>query len=88
MLVDDREVVDQPFRGRRDRAFVLDRPGQETIRLDEHPAVLGDSRLHGLSTMPRRIDRLRHGQGMCMLLEPFDAEELLDDGSPRRCRGA
>ena len=31
LLVDDREVVDEPFGGRRDRTFVLDGPRQKTV---------------------------------------------------------
>ena len=76
LLVDDREVVDKPFGGRRDRAFVLDRPRQRSIGLDEDPSVLGDSRPDGPSAMLLLGDRLRRGQRVCVLLQPLAAEEL------------
>jgi len=43
LLVDDREVVDQPLGGRSDRALLFDRLSQHPVRLDEHTTVLGDS---------------------------------------------
>ena len=49
LLVDDVEVVDEPLGGRRDRALVLDRPGQEAVGLEEDAAVLGDAGLDGAS---------------------------------------
>ena len=44
LLVDDVEVVDEPFGRRRDRAFVLDGPREGPVRLEQDPAVLGDAR--------------------------------------------
>ena len=38
LLVDDVEVVDQPLRGRGDRPFLGDRPGEDPVRLDQLPA--------------------------------------------------
>ena len=52
LLVDDVEVVDEPLRGRRDRALVLDRPGQDPVG---RPAGRGRSRRRGAgSAWPRR----------------------------------
>jgi len=33
LLVDDVEVIEKPFGRRRDRLLVLDRPGQDAVRL-------------------------------------------------------
>ena len=43
LLVDDGEVVDEPLGGRRDRPLVLDRAGQDAVRLEQDAAVLGDA---------------------------------------------
>ena len=43
LLVDDVEVVDEPFGRRRDRTFVLDRTGQEAVRREQDTAILGDA---------------------------------------------
>jgi hypothetical protein len=42
LLVDDVEVVDQPFGGRGDRAFLRDRAREGPVRLEQDAAVLGD----------------------------------------------
>ena len=52
LLVDDGEVVDEPLGRRGDPAFVLDRPGQDAVRLEQDAAVLGDARADGV-TRPR-----------------------------------
>ena len=79
LLVDDVEVVDEPLGGRRDRAFVLDRPGQDAVRLQQDAAVLGDARPDGASPAGRVGDRLGGGQRLGVLLEALDAEELGED---------
>ncbi len=79
LLVDDVKVVDQPFRGRRDRPFVLDRTGQDAIRLQQDAAVLGDTRSDGVSPTRRVGDHLGGGESPRMLLQPLDAEELGKD---------
>ena len=79
LLVDDREVVDEPLGGRRDRPFVLDRTGEDAVRVDEDAAVLGDAGPDGLSPTGRVRDRLGGGQGLRVLLQPLHAEELGED---------
>ena len=44
LLVDDREVVDQPLGRRCDRALLPDRLGQHPIRLDQHATVVRHAR--------------------------------------------
>ncbi len=79
LFVDDGEVVDEPLCGRRDRSFVLDRPGQDAVRLHQDAAVLGDAGPDGM-TAPRPVgDRLGGCQRPGVLLEPFHAEELGED---------
>ena len=79
LLVDDREVVDEPLGGRRDRAFVLDGPSQCAIGLDQDASVLGDPRLDGVSLVGRVGDRLSRGEGAGVLLQPLDAEQFGED---------
>ena len=79
LLVDDVEVVDEPFGGRRDRALVLDRTGQCAVGGEQDPPVLGDA---GPERAPRRGslgDRLGGGERRGVLLEALDAEQLRDD---------
>ena len=79
LLVDDREVVDEPFGGGGDGAFVLDRASQNAVRLQQDAAVLGDPGLDGVSPARRIRDLLGGGQGLGMLLQTFHAEELGED---------
>ena len=79
LLVDDVEVVDEPFGGRRDRPFVLDRAGQDAVRLQQDAAVLGDAGPDGVSPTGRVGDRLGGGEGLRVLLQPLHAEELGED---------
>jgi len=79
LLVDDREVVDEPFGGRGDDAFVLDRASEDAVRLQQDTAVLGDPGLDGVSPVRRIGDRLGGSQRLRMLLQPLYAEELGED---------
>ena len=44
LFVDDVIIVDQPFRRRRDGALLPNRPGNRTIRFEEHFAVVQHAR--------------------------------------------
>ena len=79
LLVDDVEVVDEPLGRRRDRTVLLDRPGEDAVRLEEHAAVLGDAGLDGASAARRRGDRLDGSENLGVLFQPLDAQELLED---------
>ena len=83
LLFDDMEVVDEPFSGRCDRSFVLDRLGQRPVGLEEHATVLCDPRPDGVSGARLPGDRLGGREGFAVLLQALDAEELGDD---RVCR--
>ena len=80
LLVDDREVVDEPLGGRRDRAFVLDRLRQHPIRLDQHATVVGDA---GRIAMPRSVRAVARVWAAAsvrgVLFQAFDAEQFGDD---------
>jgi hypothetical protein len=73
------EVVDEPFRGGCDRAFVLDRLCQRAIGLQEDAAVLGDAAPDRAAGPRLRSDGLRGGKRLAVLLEAFDAEDFGDD---------
>ena len=79
LLVDDREVVDQPLGRRRDRAFLSGRAGEHAVGLDQDATVVSDSGLHVASPARRIGDLLRGGERVGMLLEALDAEELGQD---------
>jgi hypothetical protein len=79
LLVDDREVVDEPFGRRCDRAFVLDGPRQQTVRVEQDVAVLGNAWMNGASTMGVVGDFLRCGKGRGVLLETLDTEEFSEN---------
>jgi len=89
LLVDDREVVDEPFGRRRDRTLVLDRPGQNPVRVDQHTTVVRDAGLDGVSPMGCERDRLCGCQRTRVLFEPLDAEQFVQDRAPdaRSARG-
>lgn len=79
LLLDDVKVVDKPFRCRRDRSFFLDRVGQDTVGLEQDPAVLGGPSPDRAPDTRPRGDRLGGGKRLAVLLQALDAEELSDD---------
>src|SRR5665647_681551 len=79
LFVDDGKVVDEPFGGRCDRTFVLDRTGQDAVRRHEDAAILGNAGRDGVSPTWRVSDRLGGGKGLRVLLQPLHAEELRED---------
>ena len=80
LLVDDVEVVEEPLGRRRDGLLVLDRPGQDAVRVEQDAAVLGDARSYGVSPTGRVGHRLGGGEGLRVLLEPLHAEQFREDG--------
>jgi hypothetical protein len=80
LLLDDMEVVDQPFRRRRDRSFVADGLGQRPIGLEQDPPVLGHPFRDGVTRLRLAGDPLGGREGFAVLLQPLDAEKLGDDG--------
>jgi hypothetical protein len=79
LLVDDREVVDEPLGRWRDRAFVLDGASQQTVRVEEDVAVLGNAWMNGASTMGIVGDLLRCCERPGVLLETLDTEEFSEN---------
>ena len=79
LLVDDRVVVDEPFGRRGDRALVLDRAGEGAVGLEQDPAVVCDAGMHGSPLAGRVGDCLGGGKRPRVLLEPLDAEQLVED---------
>ena len=78
-LVHDVEVVDEPFRRRRDRAFLPDHPGERAIALEQDPPAVPHAWRQGaadpaLEQGPLARDPLR------VLLESLGAEQLVPDG--------
>ena len=78
LLVDDREVVDQPLGGRGDRAFVLDRLCQHPICLDQDATVLGHAGTDRHPSVGRGSHLLGGGERGRVLLQAFDAEKFGD----------
>ena len=79
LLVDDREVVDQPLGGRCDRPFLPDRMGEHAVRVHQDATVLDDARLDVTSADGGARDPLRSGQRLGVLFETLQAEELGED---------
>ena len=78
LLVHDVEVVDQPFRGRRDGSLLPDGPGDDAVGFAQDAAVVLHPRQEWAA--PRRArDGLGGGQTLGVLLESLDAEQLRTD---------
>jgi hypothetical protein len=84
LLVDDVEVVDQPFGRRGDGPLLADRERQGAIAGEEDPSVVGDSGSERDPAPGIGQDSLRCRQRLGVLLEPLDAEQLGQDRLPRR----
>ena len=79
LFIDDVEVVDQPFRRRRDRMLVLNRPSDGAVGISSTRPF---SRTRGRSGRPRLDfvrDDLRRRKALGVLLEPLQAEEFSAD---------
>jgi len=88
LLLDDVEVVDQPFGRRGDGAFLADGLADGAIRGEQHPAVIPEPR-HQRSTDPRPWRHaLRRREAFGMLLQALDAEQFAADGLFGFARGS
>jgi hypothetical protein len=74
-FVDNVEVVDEPLRGRRDRAFVSDHRGERSVTLKQNAPAVPYAGCEGASGLALRECTLA-GDDARMLLESFGAEEL------------
>ena len=80
LLVDDVEVVDQPFRRRRNDSLLANRFREGAIRLEQSACVVPDARRERTPVARVVGDALRGRQALGVLLEPLDAEQLGPDG--------
>jgi hypothetical protein len=84
LLIDDVKIVDQPLGRRRDRTILLGRLRQRAIGIEQNLAIVpqsGGERVPGLWPW---CDPLCGREGLRMLFETLDAEEL---GTDRRLAG-
>ena len=80
LVLDDVEIVDQPFGRRRDRIVVAGRRDDGAIGGQQNPAVVAQPRRQRPAGNGPRRDALGGGKAFGMLLETLDAEELGADG--------
>ena len=80
LLLDQVEIVEQPFAGRRDRLLRLDRPGQQRAGIGQHGLVLGEAWEQEIAT-PLRPEHVRGRKRRAVLLHLLGTEEL---GAKRR----
>ena len=78
-VVDDVEVVDEPLRGRRDRAFLPDHPRKDSITLKQRTPAVPHAWRQGAAG-PAVERRAQARDLLCVLLESFGAEQLVPDG--------
>ncbi len=76
LLVHDVEVIDEPFRRRRDRALLTDGVRDHSIRFTKHTTVVLDPPQETLPAARPLHDGLGSRQALRVLLETFDTEEL------------
>ena len=76
LLIDDIEIVDQPFGGGGDGVVLLDGSREFLVALKEHAAVFHDARRERFATSDSRFNGLRGGKSFGVLLEPLDAEQF------------
>ena len=79
LFIDDVEVVDQPLRGRSDRAFFPDGLRDRAIRVAQHASVVLDARQQRAPLHRPAQDTLGPRQALGVLLEALGAEELRPD---------
>ena len=76
LLIDDMEVVDQPFSRGRNRLFLLNRPSYDAVGIEEHAAVLEDTRNERAALACDGCDDLCCRKALGMLLESLEAEKF------------
>jgi hypothetical protein len=81
-VLHDVEVIDEPLRGRGDRAFLSDHGGECPIAAKEDAPAIPYARCKRAPVSLFGEDALG-GHILSMLLETFDAEELRPDGVRR-----
>ena len=82
LLLDDMEVVDEPLRRWCRQRFLAGGPRERPVCLEQDPAVVRETRQHRAADPGILGDSLSSREGLGVLLEPLDAEQLRDDGLP------
>jgi hypothetical protein len=80
LLLHQMIVVDQPLRGRRDRAALVDGRHDRAIRRKKHRAIVGESGGQRHSTSRLCGHDLSDRQAARVGLQPFEAEQFFTDG--------
>src|SRR5450755_4328722 len=81
------EVINQPLRRSGDGALLLNRPGDCTVRIEKHAAVLHHTRNQRTALLRSLGDRLRRRKGFGVLLNPLHAEQFGADGLVQTAKG-
>ena len=76
LFVDDMEVLDQPFRGRRDRLSSAGAGGEHLVRLAQGARVIGNPGQQRQRPAAIAPDRLSRGEALGVLSQSLDTEEL------------
>jgi hypothetical protein len=76
LLLDDVEVVDQPFGRRRDLGALVDRFRDRAVGLEQRAAVVGEAPRQRLAVGRRRRHGLRVREAVGVQQQPFGAEQL------------
>ncbi len=79
LILDDVEIVDEPFRRRRDGPLLADGAADRAIRRAQDAAVVLDALQQALPAGRAAQDGLGGGQALGVLLESLDPEELRPD---------
>src|ERR1700720_3486616 len=86
LFLDDIKIINQPFRGRCDHLFPLDRPGGGLVVPKEKPAVLKAARKQRPPSNRVQGNCLCGGETFRVLLEPLHAEQFSTDGTGHVCK--
>ena len=80
LLLDEMEIVQEPFRGGRPRLAFDGGGGDLAVRRQQHALVVAQAGGQRFAGDPAAMDRLAGRQAVGVLLEAFDAEQLAADG--------
>ena len=87
LLIDNVKIVEQPFRRRRDRLTAAGSQYDAAIGRNKHICVVVESRRNWPTLAAPRVDALRFGKTLRVLLQALNTEELRANGLLRRARG-
>jgi hypothetical protein len=87
LFIDDVIIVDQPLCRRRNRALLMDRPGDGTVGCEQDPSIFEYPGQQRTAFPWRRRDTLGGGKTLAVLLKTLGAEELGPDWFRERRTG-